>query len=657
MFKVFFAFFFLVPFGCMAQTAISGRILNQADYKPIPNVNVFLNDASVGGQTAKDGTFMLRNAKPGKYELVVSIVGFETYRQPIIISNKDIKLPDITIAVKTITLTGVSITASGHKIPQDDFDWPKFYIQFKEEFLGTTDLAKECEILNPETIKLSYDDATSTLSAHSDDFIIIENKALGYKIRYLLARFTANTKDTLINGLINSHVKKSSYTGSAFFEELKGTPAQQKRWQKTRTEVYYGSPMHFLRSALGNRLDEEGFRVVRLAIYSNPERPTDTLINSKIKYYTGLKSKNSQRDSLSYWNSKSKLPKILQKFMPYPLNATDILAITNQKGSYIFGCDHDDLYISYNRYHHYPVVNPYSNFNSPGNLETTFVHFNLPFVFFGVHGGISNTNGVTYTGVWGRNRIAGLLPFDYQSVQNDSRVNPEEVMDDSTVSKNINARLTSFAKDHRVEKAYLHFDKPYYAAGDTMYFKAYVTIGDNHEPSRLSGVLHVDLINANNHVDQSIKLLLTDGVAWGDFALPDSLVQGQYHVRAYTQWMRNDGDAGFFNKNIFIGSLKPQPVAVVKAKQPIKAGIMPVKTPDNKPELRFFPEGGGLVAGIRSKVAFKAITNDGLGINVKGVIIDNENKEVLSFASTHLGMGFLYLDAAEGKTYKAKVTI
>ena len=211
---------------------------------------------------------------------------------------------------------------------------------------------------------------------------------------------------------------------------------------------------------------------------------------------------------------------------------------------------------------------------------------------------------------------------------------------------NITERLETFFSHHIFENAYLQFDKPYYAPGDTIYFKTYVTEGNAHQLSNLSGVLHVDFINTENKIEQSIKLQLDRGLAWGDFALPDSLPAGNYRVRAYTQLMRNNGEIGFFDRIIPIGSLKKINARKSAVDQPLQL--------INKVDLQFFPEGGNLVSGVSAKLGFKAIDKNGLGINVKGIILDNENREVGQFASSHLGMGYFIFKPEDEKTYHAK---
>lgn len=217
-----------------------------------------------------------------------------------------------------------------------------------------------------------------------------------------------------------------------------------------------------------------------------------------------------------------------------------------------------------------------------------------------------------------------------------------------TGSGDLISKLKNYSQSHITEKVYLQFDKPYYAAGDTVYFKAYVTMGARHDLSKISGVLHADLITASNKIDYSIKLQLVNGIAWGDFALPDSLPAGNYRIRAYTQWMRNSGPGSYFEKMIPVGALYQQKVAESSAVR-----IKPVLP---KPDLQFFPEGGDMVTGISSKVAFKAVGTNGLGIAVKGDITDNTGKLVTSFASIRLGMGCFWLKPEEGKTYSANVT-
>jgi uncharacterized protein YfaS (alpha-2-macroglobulin family) len=96
------------------------------------------------------------------------------------------------------------------------------------------------------------------------------------------------------------------------------------------------------------------------------------------------------------------------------------------------------------------------------------------------------------------------------------------------------------ANEHPQEKVYLQFDKPSYAIGDDIWFKAYVTIGNKHQLSALSEILNVDLIDENDSVKRSIKVPLIGGLANGDFALADSMQEGNYRIRAYTNWMRNE---------------------------------------------------------------------------------------------------------------------
>lgn len=216
----------------------------------------------------------------------------------------------------------------------------------------------------------------------------------------------------------------------------------------------------------------------------------------------------------------------------------------------------------------------------------------------------------------------------------------------------IQRQLAKWTDEHPVEKVYLHLDKPYYAAGDDIWFKAYVTIGSYHQLSAMSGVLNVDLLNDRNRVERSIKLQLSNGTAAGDFALPDTLSGGNYRIRAYTNYMRNAGAEYFFDQSVAI-------VAGVSSKAPktVSAAVRATYSKfANKPDVQFFPEGGTLVDNITTQIAFKTVGMNGLGMDVRGVITDSKGNPAGSFTSTHLGMGKFIFTPLPGETYTAKVT-
>ena len=297
-------------------------------------------------------------------------------------------------------------------------------------------------------------------------------------------------------------------------------------------------------------------------------------------------------------------------------------------------------------------------------------------------------------------------------------------------------KLEAYTDKNPQEKVHLHLDKPYYAVGDDIWFKAYVIDTRNSKPSIVSGILYVELINEKDSLKKQIKLPLMGGVTWGDFKLTDSLTEGNYRLRAYTQLMRNAGPEYFFDKTIKIGnswankvftnatyayskenatdkistSIKftdkrglpfigsdvsyevqlntktpSKPAFKGKGKTgndgeiafdfsntpqqgPLSGKILativlpdkqkvlktiPIKATSTVADVQFFPEGGALVENLPSKVAFKAIGADGLGIATTGTVVDNEGTEITKFTSAYLGMGNFILNPQPEKTYTA----
>jgi hypothetical protein len=197
--------------------------------------------------------------------------------------------------------------------------------------------------------------------------------------------------------------------------------------------------------------------------------------------------------------------------------------------------------------------------------------------------------------------------------------------------------FSKYLTERPQEKVYVHFDRPYYVAGETIWLKAYLTSGPYHEPSTLSRVIYVDLLDKNKHLVQRVKLLTTNGSAAGSIDIPDSITSQNYLVRAYTNWMRNGSQHYFFHRQLKIWN---------------GVAAIAVDHVSHSLDLQFFPEGGDLVDGVFSKVAYKAIGSDGLGKAVSGKIVDGSTV-VTEFKSNTLGMGVLYITANKHKKYKA----
>lgn len=222
--------------------------------------------------------------------------------------------------------------------------------------------------------------------------------------------------------------------------------------------------------------------------------------------------------------------------------------------------------------------------------------------------------------------------------------------------KDVANKLEGFNKKLPIEKVHLHLDKPYYSVGDTIWVKAYVVDGNN-QFSGISNLLYVDLIDSNDSIKTSLTLPIIDGQGWSAIALSDSLMAaGNYNIRAYTTVMRNYGTDYFFNKPLsIVDALPPKPGENAGVTNNPITPITTSRQAGNDMSLQFFPEGGNLVVGIASKVAFKAMGTDGLSRNASGYVIDKDNNRVTEFKSGHAGMGMFRLFPTAGNSYTAIV--
>ncbi len=221
------------------------------------------------------------------------------------------------------------------------------------------------------------------------------------------------------------------------------------------------------------------------------------------------------------------------------------------------------------------------------------------------------------------------------------------------------------------EKLYLQIDKPEYISGETLWFRVHLVDALLHLQSNASRYVYVELIDQLETVINRVKIRPDSlGCFHGYLPLDEELADGDYMLRAYTLYMRNQGDDYFFKKNIRIINplslnLDNNSHSSFENKKDTERRIFTGKNtrqinkphPDEDFDVSFLPEGGYLPAGLNSFIAFKAIKTNGLSENISGKIVDEEGNIILpNFKTDHLGMGKFTISAKEGKTYYAECT-
>jgi hypothetical protein len=247
--------FFLISWVGYAQTDLAGKVLAADNKVPVASANVYISNSSVGTVTDEKGQFIIRNFPPGRYDLVVSCIGYET--QVITLSSSQLP-PVLTILLKPKINELQEVIVE----PYEKNGWEKWGSFFMENFIGTSAFSRDCKLLNKDVIKFRFSKKSNTLKAIANDRLVIENRALGYVLKYDLTRFEYDFGTRIF-----------LYQGYPLFEEMETKrKGLQKRWMENREDAYYGSVMHFMRSLFRNKLVEQDFEVRKLIKLPDAEK-------------------------------------------------------------------------------------------------------------------------------------------------------------------------------------------------------------------------------------------------------------------------------------------------------------------------------------------------------------------------------------------------
>ncbi len=176
------------------------------------------------------------------------------------------------------------------------------------------------------------------------------------------------------------------------------------------------------------------------------------------------------------------------------------------------------------------------------------------------------------------------------------------------------------------EKAYLHFDNTAYFRGETIWFSAYVARADAHSPTDMSQVLYVELLDPTGEVVERRKVRLDGGRGSGSIRLDKLLTAGYYEVRAYTRYMLNWDPSWSFSRvfPVFEAPKTDGDYGNLSIPEPVYRKRLPSSrsgaTSSGSLSVRFYPEGGRLVRGLPSRVAFDVLDADGSPLDASGTL-------------------------------------
>ena len=235
-------------FCALAQTepgSLSGTVTDSAGNRPIAGASVFLNSTSRGTATHSDGSFVLNGIPGGKFELVVSAIGYSTFVTKI---NGGHLPPSLNIVLhqKATELTALTVE------PSLEDGWQRFGKIFTDNFIGTLSNSSSCTLQNRKALKFHFHKKSNYLTVTADEPLIITNGALGYVIQYKLEQFVID---------FNTHVVL--YEGYPFFqEEATEHPGRLRKWEENREAAYKGSIMHFMRDLYQGEWKKDGFAIM-----------------------------------------------------------------------------------------------------------------------------------------------------------------------------------------------------------------------------------------------------------------------------------------------------------------------------------------------------------------------------------------------------------
>ena len=343
-------FMLLTGVRLLAQPSVTGVVVDAETRQPVPFAHVFVSNTTYGAVTDVDGSFGIEAMQPGDYQLAVSFVGYKTLTRALKIGPYAQK---ITLLLEPDLQALENVTVQGTK----DKEWTKNLRTFKRQFLGETDNARACEIVNPWV--LEFEKRGSAMRAIASEPLEIINQRLGYRLFVYLSYFQSSNSEYSIVGPVR-------------FQELE--PSEPSRAQY-RQQVFFGSTKHFLHSLAKGQTRNVGYKIFQ-AVNALQEQARSPYFERDLNVVV-----------------KEAKPESLLRVVPggFVLAALKPVEVHYEKAA-----DFEPVYKD--------VLH-----------QVSWIQSSTGWVKFDTLGNILNPREVVVSGYWNRLRIADLLPLDYDA--------------------------------------------------------------------------------------------------------------------------------------------------------------------------------------------------------------------------------------------------
>jgi hypothetical protein len=242
---------------------ISGTVVDSKTGEPLAAASVYFAGTTIGTSVQAGGNYLMAISKPGNYELVVSMVGYETQKKKFVLIKGQEYIFNIKMVSKPLNITTVEVEGVDQSI------WKENLKIFSRKFLGVLGKPGDCTIEKKEYIDFRKNG--DTLIAYTQEPIVVVNDYLGYKIVCEIAKF--------IYDPVSSYYE---YSYNTWFHEMKPeNESRKERWAAHRETAFYGSPVHFLWALKYNVFDSEGYKIYHYSKDSNWSKNLVKTLNSK----------------------------------------------------------------------------------------------------------------------------------------------------------------------------------------------------------------------------------------------------------------------------------------------------------------------------------------------------------------------------------------